>query len=101
MNKRAARFYVLIVSLIFLVQLSLVSPATMYGQGNRAQMVRSRPVESANNNSSSSQGQPSSSYRCRRICRRAYYNCLYWAGTNRGRRRVCYVRYRNCLRRCS
>ena len=100
MNKRAARFYVLVVSLIFVAQLSVVSPASIYGQGNRAQMVRSRPVETVNNNNNS-QGQTRVSYRCRRICRRAYYNCLYWAGTNRGRRRVCYVRYRNCLRRCS
>ncbi len=98
MNKRAARFYVLIVSLVFLAQLSLVSPAGVVGQGNRATMTRSRPVSPSSSNSS--QGQNQWRYRCRRRCATYYRRCLYYAGSNRGRRRACYNRYRRCLRQC-
>ncbi|MCA1558043.1 MAG: hypothetical protein LC731_05825, partial [Acidobacteria bacterium] len=37
---------------------------------------------------------------CYRACRRQYNRCLYAAGGNRGRRRACAVRFRNCVKRC-
>ena len=97
MKKDAKRFYLLVVAFVLMTQVFALAPVA-HGtpQGNkRTYMKKIPPPMQPTTNTSTGQD-----YRCRRSCRRQYNRCLYWAGTNRGRRRACAVRYRNCLKRC-
>jgi hypothetical protein len=109
MKRETRGFSLLVVTLILVSQLVTFAPVAQAIQGenrNRTysmradppakpakQVARSRAINRAIN-------QGGTQYRCYRRCRREYSRCLYWAGGNRGRRRACAIRYRNCLRRC-
>ena len=62
------------------------SNSSMMGESMRAQPGHSRRGRSS---------------RCTSRCSWTYRSCVRSAGDNRGRRRACAVRYRNCVRRCS
>ncbi len=97
--KRAVKIsHMLVVAFVLVSQVSaLALTAQAALQGNKRTYMKKipPPAQPINNNSGTGQN-----YRCIRRCRRAYNQCLFWAGNNRGRRRVCAVRYRNCVKRC-
>ena len=103
MNK-VKRFSMMSIAFILFTQLFMPATIPQAAQGGtkRARAMRVDPnpgMNSARGEGRRRRGN-SGQGRCYRGCRRQYSRCLYWAGGNRGRRRACAVRYRNCVRRC-
>lgn len=91
------RFYLLAVIVILVTQLYSTVPVAQAFQGDRTYSMRVDPPSQPGSRRGRGRGQNW----CYRRCRRQYSRCISYAGNNRGRRRACIVRYRNCLRRCS
>ena len=99
MKREATRFSMMAVIVILVTQLYTIVPVSQAFQSeNVNQRTYSMRVDPG---SQPGRGRRNQSYRCQRRCRRGYSICLTYAGTSRGRRRACAVRYRNCVRRCA
>lgn len=99
MKREATRFSMMAVTVILITQLYSsvpVSPAFQSENRPRTYSMRVDP------NTQPGRGRRRGGQNwCYRRCRREYNRCISYAGENRGRRRACIIRYRNCLRRCS
>jgi hypothetical protein len=103
MKREATRFSMMAVIVILVTQLYTIVPVSQAFQSeNVNQRTYSMRVDPASQpGRRRGRGLINQGYRCQRRCRREYNICLTYAGTSRGRRRACAVRYRNCVRRCA
>lgn len=100
MKREVTRFSMMAVMVMLLTQLYIAVPVSQASQSDNRQRTASMRVN-PNTQPGRRRGQQGGQYRCYRRCRREYNSCLSYAGSSRGLRRACAVRYRKCIRRCS
>jgi hypothetical protein len=100
MKREVTRFSMMVVIVMLVTQLYSAVPVSQAFQSDNRPQRRSMRID-PNTQPSQRTGQQGGQRWCYRRCRRQYSSCLSYAGTSRGRRRACAVRYRNCVRRCS